>query len=438
LAETHQTLIKNGLRSRIVVQTDGQLRTGRDIAIATLLGAEEWGIATAALIVEGCIMMRKCHLNTCPVGIATQDKELRANYTGKPEHIVNYIKFIAQDLREVMAELGFRTINEMVGRTDKLKAREGVTHWKAKHLQLDKLLHRVHIGSADTAYQTTKQDHGLDIALDNELIKLAQPALKDATPVREEIKLRNINRTVGTMLSSEMTRKYGEVGLADDTIYFKATGSGGQSFGAFMNSGITFEVEGDANDYFGKGLCGGKLILYPPADATYEANENVILGNVSFYGATSGESYIYGLAGERFCVRNSGAKVVVGAIGDHGCEYMTGGRVVILGEVGKNFAAGMSGGIAYIYDENDNLSQRINKGMVDLDKIETIEDENEVKDMIENYVKYTSSKEAFEILDNWKSSKDKFIKVMPIDYKRVLAHRKRRKDEQDVTAHISA
>ncbi|MCK4875577.1 MAG: glutamate synthase subunit alpha, partial [Sulfurimonas sp.] len=438
LAETHQTLVKNGLRSRIVVQTDGQLRTGRDIAIATLLGAEEWGIATAALIVEGCIMMRKCHLNTCPVGIATQDKELRAKYTGKPEHIVNYIKFIAQDLREVMAELGFRTINEMVGRTDKLKAREGVNHWKAKHLELERLLHRVHLRSDDTAYNTTDQDHGLDIALDNELIKLAQPALKDATPIKEKIKLRNINRTVGTMLSAELTRKYGEDGLSDDTIYFKATGSGGQSFGAFVNSGITFEVEGDANDYFGKGLCGGKLILYPPANATYEANENVILGNVSFYGATSGESYIYGLAGERFCVRNSGAKVVVGAIGDHGCEYMTGGRVVVLGEIGKNFAAGMSGGIAYIYDEHNNLAKRINRGMVDLDKIETVEDENEVKDMIENYIKYTSSKEASKILNNWETSRDKFIKVMPIDYKRVLAHLKRRKDEQDVTAHISA
>ena len=438
LAETHQTLVKNGLRSRIVVQTDGQLRTGRDIAIATLLGAEEWGIATAALVVEGCIMMRKCHLNTCPVGIATQDKELRAKYTGKPEHVVNYIKFIAQDLREIMAELGFKTINEMVGRTDKLKAREGVSHWKAKHLQLERLLHRVHLRSDDTAYNTTKQDHGLNVALDNELIKLAQPALKDATPIKEKIKLRNINRTVGTMLSAEMTRKYGEDGLSDDTIYFKATGSGGQSFGAFLNSGITFEVEGDANDYFGKGLCGGKLILYPPSDAIYEANENVILGNVSFYGATSGESYIYGLAGERFCVRNSGAKVVVGAIGDHGCEYMTGGRVVILGEIGKNFAAGMSGGIAYIYDKDNNLSQRINRGMVDLDKIETVEDENEVKDMIKNYIKYTSSKEASEILNNWDTNKDKFIKVMPIDYKRVLEHQKRRKDEQDVTVHQSA
>ncbi|MEA3490457.1 MAG: glutamate synthase large subunit [Campylobacterota bacterium] len=420
LAETHQTLVKNGLRSRIVVQTDGQLRTGRDIAIATLLGAEEWGVATAALVVEGCIMMRKCHLNTCPVGIATQDKELRAKYTGKPEHVVNYIKFIATELREVMAELGFRTINEMVGRTDKLKAREGVDHWKAKHLQLDKLLHRVHLRSDDTSYNTTSQDHNLAIALDNELIELAKPALEDATAIKKEIRLRNINRTVGTMLSAEMTRKYGEAGLRDDTIYFKAMGSGGQSFGAFVNSGITFEIEGDANDYFGKGLCGGKLILYPPRDATYKADENVILGNVSFYGATSGESYIYGLAGERFCVRNSGAEVVVGAIGDHGCEYMTGGRVVILGEIGKNFAAGMSGGIAYIYDKDNQLSKRINRESVDLDRVEDASDEAELKGMIEKYISYTNSQEAVDILDDWSSSKDAFIKVMPVDYKRVL------------------
>ena len=420
LAETHQTLVKNGLRSRIVVQTDGQLRTGRDIAIATLLGAEEWGIATAALIVEGCVMMRKCHLNTCPVGIATQDKELRAKYRGKAEHIVNYVKFIATELREVMAELGFKTINEMVGRTDKLKSREGVEHYKAKHLQLNKLLHHVHLRSDDTAYKTTEQDHALDIALDNRLIELAKPALQNATAIKADIKLRNINRTVGTMLSAELTRRYGEKGLTDDTIYFKAKGSAGQSFAAFVNSGITFEIEGDANDYFGKGLCGAKLILYPPKDATYEADKNVILGNVSFYGATSGEAYIYGIAGERFCVRNSGAKVVVSAIGDHGCEYMTGGRVVILGEIGKNFAAGMSGGIAYIYDKNQTMSQRINRGLVDLEHIETAEDESEVKGMIERYVKYTDSKEAVKILENWQDAKKLFIKVMPIDYKRVL------------------
>ncbi|HID25170.1 MAG TPA: glutamate synthase subunit alpha, partial [Thermoplasmata archaeon] len=334
LAETHQTLVKNGLRSRIVLQTDGQLRTGRDIAIATLLGAEEWGIATSALVIEGCIMMRKCHLNTCPVGIATQDKELRAKFSGKPEHVVNFVKFMAQELREVMAELGFRTINEMVGRVDKLKAKENVNHWKAKHLQLDKLLYRMHLNKGDSAYQTLSQDHGIDAALDNKLIELAQPAIDTKTAVKHDIELKNINRTVGTMLSAEMTRKHGEDGLPDDTIYFKATGTGGQSFGAFVNSGITFEIEGDSNDYFGKGLCGGKLILYPPKNATYDPNENVVLGNVSFYGATSGEAYVYGLAGERFCVRNSGVSVVVSAIGNHGCEYMTGGRVVVLGEIG--------------------------------------------------------------------------------------------------------
>ncbi len=434
LAETHQTLVKNGLRSRIVVQTDGQLRTGRDIAIATLLGAEEWGIATSALIVEGCIMMRKCHLNTCPVGIATQDKELRSKYTGKPEHIINFVKFIAEELREIMAELGFRTIDEMVGRTDKLKARENVNHWKAKHLQLDKLLHRMHIRANDSAYRTKSQDHGIDKALDNELIELAKPAIENSTPIKEEIRLRNINRTVGTMLSAEMTRKHGEEGLAEDTIYFKATGTCGQSFAAFVNSGITFEIEGDANDYFGKGLCGGKLILYPPQNATYDANSNVILGNVSFYGATSGEAYIYGMAGERFCVRNSGAKVVVSSIGDHGCEYMTGGRVVILGEIGMNFAAGMSGGIAYIYDKDGTLASRVNRGMVDLDAVETDEDAEEIRSMIEKYVTYTNSKEAAEILGDFGQAKEKFIKVMPVDYKRVLAERLRVKDEQAVTA----
>jgi len=420
LSETHQTLVKNGLRGRITLQTDGQLRSGRDIAIATLLGAEEWGVATSALIVEGCIMMRKCHLNTCPVGIATQDKELRAKYTGNPEHVVNFVKFLATELREIMAELGFRTIDEMVGRVDKLKAREGVKHWKAKHLHLDKLLYRMYVREEDSKYKTIEQDHGIDNALDNGLIETMRDAIDNGTPTKTEIRLRNINRTVGTMLSAEMTRKHGENGLPDDTIYIKANGTGGQSFGAFVNSGITFEIEGDANDYFGKGLCGGKLILYPPTNSTFEANETVILGNVAFYGGTSGEAYIYGFAGERFCVRNSGVKVVVGAVGDHGCEYMTGGRVVILGEIGKNFGAGMSGGIAYIYDKNDEFSQRINNGMVDLDKIETEADSNEVKTMISNYVKYTGSKEAEAILNDWENAKEKFIKVMPRDYKRVL------------------
>jgi len=425
LAETHQTLVKNGLRGRIVVQTDGQLRTGRDLAIATLLGAEEWGVATSALVVEGCIMMRKCHLNTCPVGIATQDKDLRKKYTGKPEYVVNFIKFLAQDLREIMAQLGFRTVDEMVGRADKLKVKENINHYKAKHLQLDKLLHKMHIRSEDTAYKTINQDHGIDKALDNKLISLAKDAIENKIPIREKIKISNINRTVGTMLSSTMTKVYGENGLDDDMIYFKAKGTAGQSFGAFVNNGITFEIEGDANDYFGKGLCGGKLILYPPKKSIFDASSATILGNVAFYGATSGTSYIYGQAGERFCVRNSGAKVVVGSIGDHGCEYMTGGRVVILGEIGKNFGAGMSGGIAYIYDKSKIALKRINKGMVDLHKIDDFSFcKDEVKSMIENYVKCTKSKEASLILENWKNEKDNFIVVFPKDYKRVLKEKK--------------
>jgi glutamate synthase domain-containing protein 2/glutamate synthase domain-containing protein 1/glutamate synthase domain-containing protein 3 len=424
LSETHQTLVKNGLRGRITLQTDGQLRSGRDIAIATLLGAEEWGVATSALIVEGCIMMRKCHLNTCPVGIATQDKELRAKYRGDPEHIVNFVRFLATELREIMAELGFKTINEMVGRVDKLKSKENINHWKAKHLHLEKLLYRMYVREEDSTYKTLKQDHGIAEALDNQLIETMSDAIEHKTPTKTEIRLRNINRTVGTMLSSAMTRKHGEAGLPENTIYIKAQGTGGQSFAAFVNSGITFELEGDANDYFGKGLCGGKLILYPPHNATFDAERTVILGNVAFYGATSGEAYIYGMAGERFAVRNSGVQVVVASVGDHGCEYMTGGRVVILGEIGKNFAAGMSGGIAYIYDKESNLAQRINPEMVDLDTIETAEDEQEVKSMIESYIKYTGSQEANEILENWNSVKSKFIKVLPRDYKRVLNEQK--------------
>lgn len=430
LSETHQTLVKNGLRGRVVVQTDGQLRTGRDLAIATLLGAEEWGIATSALIVEGCLMMRKCHLNTCPVGIATQDKSLRKKYTGKPEHVINFVKFLAMELREIMAELGFRTVDEMVGRVDKLKAQEGVEHWKAKHLDLNRLLHRMHVCEHDTAYKSMEQDHGIDGALDNQLIAQMQETIERGIPKRIEIGVRNVNRTVGTMLSAEMTRKYGEAGLPNDTMQIKATGTAGQSFAAFVNSGITFEIEGDANDYFGKGLCGGKLILYPPLDATYDANRTTIVGNVAFYGATSGEAYIYGMAGERFCVRNSGARVVVSSVGDHGCEYMTGGRVVILGSIGKNFAAGMSGGIAYLYDPEESLANRINPEMVDLDRIESEADSDEVRGMIENYVKHTGSSEAHAILEHWEAHKAHFIKVMPRDYKRVLAEQQQAELEE--------
>lgn len=366
-------------------------------------------------------MMRKCHLNTCPVGIATQDKELRAHYQGKPEHIVNFVRFLAMELREIMAELGFKTINEMVGRVDKLKARQDIAHWKARHLQLDKLLYRMYVREEDSKYKTIEQDHEIDQALDNQLIEIMHDAIQHKKATQTQIQLRNINRTVGTMLSAEMTRHHGEAGLPEDTIYIHAKGTGGQSFGAFVNSGITFELEGDANDYFGKGLCGGKLILYPPKEATFDPKTSVILGNVAFYGATSGEAYIYGIAGERFCVRNSGVHVVVESVGDHGCEYMTGGRVVILGEIGKNFAAGMSGGIAYLYDPQKSLKQRINTEMVDLDPLENA-DAQELKKMIQKHLKYTQSQTAQAILNDWEVQQHHFIKVMPRDYKRVLAN----------------
>lgn len=427
LAETHQTLLKNGLRGRVILQTDGQLRTGRDLAIATLLGAEEWGIATSALLVEGCIMMRKCHMNTCPVGIATQDKELRAKYAGRPEHVVNFVRFLATELREIMAELGFKTVDEMVGRVDKLQAKNNIAHWKAKQLKLDKLLYKMHIGPQDSAYKTIDQDHGIDKALDNELISHFKSAIATKEPLSKELTIRNVHRTVGTMLSAEMTRIHGEEGLPEDTLNIQAKGTAGQSFAAFANSGITFTIEGDANDYFGKGLCGAKLILNPPKGITYEAEESVIVGNVAFYGATSGEAYIHGKAGERFAVRNSGVNVVVSSVGDHGCEYMTGGRVVILGEIGKNFAAGMSGGVAYIYDKENNLAQRINLGSIDLDPLD--EDETILKSMIEKYVTYTNASKASTILNNWENEKEHFIKVMPRDYKRVLNEQKNKLNE---------
>ncbi len=420
LAETHQVLLKNGLRSRIVVQTDGQLRTGRDIAIATLLGAEEWGVATAGLVVMGCIMMRKCHLNTCPVGIATQDEDLRKLFSGEADHVVNFFRFLAEDLREHMALLGFRTISEMVGRVDKLAPKKDIKHWKAKNLDLNKLLYNMGAKTGGS-FCCESQDHGLEKALDWQLIEMAKPALENAKPVRAEFKIRNVHRTVGTLLSSEVTRKYGENGLPEDTIYFKAKGSAGQSFSAFGVKGVTFELEGEANDYFCKGLSGGKVILYPPKNSKFIPRDNVIVGNVSFYGATSGEAYIYGMAGERFCVRNSGARVVVESVGDHGCEYMTGGKAVILGEIGRNFAAGMSGGIAYIWDVAGKLASRINKEMVDLEELSESEEIIEVKGMIEKYLEYTNSPTAKEILSHWKENQGKFIKVMPRDYKRALA-----------------
>ncbi len=420
LAEAHQVLMMNGLRDRIIVQTDGMLRTGRDIAIATLLGAEEWGIATGALVAMGCIMMRKCHLNTCPVGVATQDKELRKLFSGKPEHVENYFRFVAEDLREVMASLGFRTIDEMVGRVDKLKAREGVKHWKAGTLDLDRLLHYVGPNEKTGSFCTKKQEHGLERALDNELIKLAKPALEKGEKVRAEIKLRNVNRTVGTMLGSEITRKYGAAGLPEDTVYFKATGTAGQSFLAFAPKGLTVELEGEANDYFGKGLSGGRVILYPPRTSTFDPNANVVVGNVAFYGATSGSAYILGPAGERFAVRNSGASVVVEGVGDHGCEYMTGGHVVVLGTIGRNFAAGMSGGVAYLWNEDGKSAGRVNPEMVDLEELTDKTDIDELKGLVAAHAAATGSTRAKLILSTWDVQLPKFIKVMPRDYKRAL------------------
>jgi glutamate synthase domain-containing protein 2/glutamate synthase domain-containing protein 1/glutamate synthase domain-containing protein 3 len=420
LAETHQVLMRNNLRSRIVVQTDGRILTGRDVAVATLLGAEEWGTATAALIVSGCVMMRKCHLNSCPVGIATQDEKLRKFYSGDPQYLVNFITFLATELREYMAKLGFRTVNEMVGRADTLKVREDIKHWKGKHLNVERLIYKAESPGCDN-YCSEPQDFGLEKALDHKLIEIAKPALDNKEKVEGSFKIRNIHRTVGTMLSAEISRRYGEDGLPEDSIRLKVEGSAGQSFAAFGAKGLTFELEGEANDYFCKGLSGAKVILYPPKVSKFNPHYNVIVGNVAFYGATEGESYIRGLAGERFCVRNSGAKVVVDSVGDHGCEYMTGGRVVILGPIGKNFAAGMSGGIAYILDMDGKAKGRINTQMVDLEKLVDPEEIEEVKGMIARHRDYTEAKTAIKILEDWKTFQPKFIKVMPKDYKRALA-----------------
>lgn len=423
LAEAHQTLVKNNLRSRVVLQTDGQIRTGRDIAIAALLGAEEWGVATAALVVEGCIMMRKCHLNTCPVGIATQDSELRKLFTGNPEDVVNFFHLLAQDLREIMAELGFRTVNEMIGRTDVLRLRTNIDHWKIKKLDLSPILHREppreHIG----VYKQIEQDFELEKVLDWKLIEAAKPALEEGELVQNRFIIRNTDRSVGALLSNEISKKYRAAGLPPDTIHFNFKGSAGQSFGAFVAPGVTFELEGEANDYFGKGLSGGRLIVYPDREATFKPEDNIIIGNVAFYGATSGEAFIRGQAGERFCVRNSGVKAVVEGVGDHACEYMTGGRVVVLGKTGRNFAAGMSGGIAYVFDTEHALERLCNKDMVELETL-TDEDKAEVKALVERHFHYTGSDPAEWILENWEVASELFVKVMPQDYKAVLQKQK--------------
>jgi glutamate synthase domain-containing protein 2/glutamate synthase domain-containing protein 1/glutamate synthase domain-containing protein 3 len=421
LAETHQTLVLNDLRSRIVVECDGQLKTGRDVAVACLLGAEEFGFATAPLVTMGCIMMRVCHLNTCPVGIATQDPELRAKFQGKPEHVVNYFYFVAEELRQIMARLGFKTITEMIGRSDKLETREAVGHWKAKGLDFSAILYKPLVGSEIGTYCRQEQNHGLDKALDHQLMELAQPALDRQEKVEFDIRIRNINRTVGTMLSSRISRKYGEEALPEDTIIINAKGSAGQSFCAFGARGLTFRIEGDANDYFGKGLSGAKLIIKPPRKSTFVPEDNIIIGNVAFYGATYGEAYIRGRAGERFCVRNSGARAVVEGVGDHGCEYMTGGRAIILGPTGRNFAAGMSGGIAYVFDERGDFARyRCNTEMVELEELREEQDIAELRAMIEKHFDYTGSTVARDILDNWDTRLARFVKVMPTDYKRAL------------------
>jgi glutamate synthase (NADPH/NADH) large chain len=417
LAEAQQTLLKNGLRNRVVLQADGQMRTGRDIAIATLLGAEEWGIATAALVVEGCIMMRKCHLNTCPVGIATQDPELRKRFSGSADHIVNFFQFIVQELREIMAEMGFRTINEMVGRADCLQAKQS-SHWKYGNLDLSPVLYMQSSSETDKPFRQIEQEHNLTEVLDWKLLEAAQPAFESGENIHAVFQVRNTDRTVGTILSHEISKRFGSAGMQDGAIHFIFKGTAGQSFGAFAARGIVLELEGGANDYFGKGLSGARLIAYPWADAGYVAEENILIGNVAFYGATSGEAYIRGKAGERFCVRNSGATAVVEGVGDHGCEYMTGGRVVILGDTGRNFAAGMSGGIAYVYDVKGQLSEKCNPEMVDLDPLSE-EDAKELAILVRKHYQYTGSSSARFIMNDLDHQLKNFVKVFPKEYKKV-------------------
>ena len=446
LAETQQTLLLNGLRTRIAVQADGGLRTGRDVAVAALLGADEFGFATAPLIASGCIMMRKCHLNTCPVGVATQDPVLRARFTGQPEHVINYFFFVAEELREIMASLGFRTVQEMIGRVDKLDTRPAVDHWKASGVDLSKILHVVAPEAAKGLWNMDRQDHGLDKALDQQLIADARGAIDGKGPFRASYPIKNINRTTGAMLSGEVARAHGHAGLAEDTISLSFTGQAGQSFGAFAARGVSLELIGDGNDYVGKGLSGGRVVVRQPAEANRDPTQNIIVGNTVLYGAIAGEAYIEGVAGERFAVRNSGAATVVEGLGDHGCEYMTGGVVVVLGDTGRNFAAGMSGGVAYVYDPTNRFEPLCNMSMVDLERVgpatssdedgrpsqKSISVENagmgdmlafdaeRLKILVERHLLHTGSKRAKSILDNWDTAVGQFWKVMPKDYRRAL------------------
>jgi glutamate synthase (ferredoxin) len=422
LAETHQTLVLNNLRSRIRVETDGQLKTGRDVAVATLLGAEEFGFSTAPLVALGCIMMRKCHLNTCPAGIATQNPRLREKFAGDPEHVINFMRFVAEELREIMAELGFRTVSEMVGRTDKLEMTRAISHWKAKGIDLSPILTTPEHGPEVGVYCSESQDHGLDRSLDiRVLLDLCKPALEHGEKVRADLPIVNTNRVVGTILGSEITRKYGGEGLPEDTIVLRFEGSAGQSFGAFVPAGVTLELEGDSNDYIGKGLSGGKIIVKTPRAATFSPEENIIVGNVAFYGATSGSAYVNGVAGERFCVRNSGINAVVEGVGDHGCEYMTGGRAVIIGKTGRNFAAGMSGGIAYVLDEVGDFPTRCNKQTVSLEQFENLAEAEEIRQLVRLHAEHTGSRRGRYVLENWTELAPKFVKVIPKDYKRMVA-----------------
>ncbi len=418
LSETHQTLVLNRLRDRVVLETDGKLLTGRDVVIAAMLGAEEFGFSTTPLIALGCVMMRVCNLNTCPVGIATQNEELRKCFTGKPEYVENFMRFVAREMREIMAHLGFRNVNEMVGRTDLLKPKAHVRNWKASKLDLSRIMYQPYAGSDVGRYHTKQQNHMMDQSIGiKKLLRMCMPALEQNKRIRAKLRIQNVDRVVGTVVGSEISKRFGSAGLAEDTIQLTFVGSAGQSFGAFIPKGITLELEGDSNDYIGKGLSGGKIIVYPPKEADFEPEKNILVGNVAFYGATEGEAYINGIAGERFCVRNSGVKAVVEGVGDHGCEYMTGGKVVILGRTGRNFAAGMSGGIAYILDFNEVYC---NKSMVLLEKIESEKEMNELKEMIQKHVGYTNSPQGKWILEDWENYSQRFIRVIPRDYKEML------------------